>query len=257
MMPLLRHPNLSALMGAAGLVLLTAPLASCVLRTEHKIETVHKIDAHIVLDVRQIKQDAAAVEDYVRGEGTQPPALDGNGEPVSWAMEPRTVEVASLDLTGLLAGPVLVAQAEQGSSEAERKAIADRKARAATIAKHLKAGVLGEGELGYVEVLIDKNVKDDARRKLRGELVELTTAENRDRRVIYLAVARRQNLDERSLPAIERIFAEQIRDRLEEGEMFQAPKDAKFFKDFQQTPLGKLYPGAKPGEWLKKKKVAG
>ena len=75
--------------------------------------------------------------------------------------------------------------------------------------------------------------------------------------MIYLAVARRQNLDERSLPAIERIFAEQIRDRLEEGEMFQAPKDAKFFKDFQQTPLGKLYPGAKPGEWLKKKKVAG
>ncbi len=243
--------RISILIGAllAGL----PALGGCVFRTEHKVETVHKIDAHIVLDIRQIREDAAQVEDYVRGRSEEAPQLNENGQPISLVNQgPGLYRLAAYQ-----PGPVVRFQAvAQATSDEEARAIDARKERARTIERLLAEGVVGENEKGYLEVLISADAREEEQRRRRAELSELARAENRDRRTIYLAVAKRQNLDEKSLPAIERIFAEQIRDRLQPGQKFQAPKDRKFFEDFQKTELGRLYPNARPGDWLVKQRTA-
>ena len=242
----------------ALVVALTGSLIACVWRTEHKIETVSKIDAHIVLDIRQIREEAKQVESYVRSDDTP---TTQTGKPTSMRMsqpEGRMVAQAAF-WPGALSwlDPATSAQAQDEiatpPSTEELKAKEARRERAKDVAEGLKKGYIGENDHGYLDVLIDKDVKDKDQRELREKAVKLVKDENADRRTIYLAIGQKRGWDEKKLPTIEVIFAEEIRNTLDKGQKFQAPKDKEFFKAFTESKLGKKYPDVKPGQWLEKK----
>jgi uncharacterized protein YdbL (DUF1318 family) len=235
---------------------LAGSLAACVWRTEHKIETVSKIDAHIVLDIRQIREEAQQVESYVRSDDT--PTTD-TGKPTSLLVsqpEGRMVAQAAFwpgALSWLDPATSAQAQDEIAPSAEETKAKEARRKRAKAVAEGLKEGYIGENDHGYLTVLIDKNVKDKDQRELLKKATELVKDENDDRRTIYMAIAKKREWDEKKLGTIEVIFAEEIRNSLDKGQKFQAPRDKEFFKAFQKSKLGDKYPDAKPGQWLEKK----
>ena len=238
-----------------GLILLAllAPTA-CVWRTEHKIETVSKIDAHIVLDIRQIKEEAAQIEGYVRDENKQPqPAATPAVKPSSWAHTESALRQMLESARGgwlrfspnACATPAL----PEVSKEDESKAIEARKARVKEIGKALDAGHLGENDHGYVEALLPKDFPD---KDLRAAMDALAKQENADRRTIYIALTRRQGKGADALPAIEMVYAGAIRERLKKGQTYQAPRDLRFFEEYQKTKLGQASPDAKPGQWIRK-----
>jgi hypothetical protein len=245
-----------------------AAALSCVWRTEHKVETIHRIDAHIVLDIRQIQAEAAELEESVRSEEE-----DGTGEtlPVSWS--PATSQSRWATAVGWMGwlDPARSAQAASKepkvkeenrattkpiSPEAHKMAVANRKARAKRVGKALGWGDIGENDLGYLQVLTPKLAKDEkdrAKIEARKGLLALAKIENADRQLIYRALAQRQGWTGKSLTPIEVIFAEEIRKSLKKGQRFQVPRDKKTFKQFEHSKFAKQYPQAKPGEWLKKK----
>jgi uncharacterized protein YdbL (DUF1318 family) len=231
----LRHPFrlvVCALLGS-GLVLPGA----CVWRTEHKIETTSKIEAHIVLDIRQVKEEGSAVEGYVRGETATPPPATG-GKPTSMLdAGSNRPWYAAFDLAG--SACAATPQPMTVAAEDEKGAVERRRARAGQVEQGLNARQLGENDHGYLTVL-------------SGDLKALTEAENADRKVIYQAIAERNKAgDQRE--AVEIVMAEAIREKLKTGQSFQAPRSAEAFARFQQSPLGKQYPAAKPGAWLEVK----
>jgi uncharacterized protein YdbL (DUF1318 family) len=237
-------------------------LAGCTWRTEHKVETVHKIDAHIVLDIRQIKEEATTIEDYVRPNGDQPNGGQGETQQAVPAGDKTSYLETELALRRLAARgdgswlsftpaahaqPMQAADAPVGKDD-ERKAIEGRKARAKQIEEALNKSVLGENNRGYVEALLPKDADKDARAAAEA----LAKAENADRRTVYRAVAQRQEGGAAVLPAVEAVFAEAIREQLKKGQMFQAPKEEQAFETFKQSAFGKAHPDAKPGGWVRK-----
>ena len=253
---------------AAGLGLLVA----CVFRTEHKVETVSRIDAHIVLDIRQIKEEARDVEGYVRaeenGEATAPePATAGDEKPISWTNQSGpTARVAGrawwsvFDTATTANAQEAVVKKDEAVEKKitvaeEKKAIEQRRKRAKAIGEALKNHNVGENDLGYLSVLVPKPRKDEQDKEKIAtyrKYETLAKAENADRRTIYLATIQRQGGTLIDLPAVEVIYADVIREKLKKGQMFRAPKEKKAFKTFLQTELGRKYKGIKPGEWLKK-----
>jgi len=239
-------------------------LQACTFRTESKIETTSKIDAHIVLDIRQVKDEAGQVEGYVRGQNANPPPAIKNEaakEPMALARDvPPQYRVAvhswfdTLDPVSAAYAQGTPAPAKAAASDAEKKAIEARKARFEKIEQAMKDAALGENERGYAEVLLKAaaNAKDDEKTRIKA-LQTLANEENADRKTIYLAAAQRAGGNAGNLPEVEQAYAEKIREKLKAGVMFQAPKDKKAFEDFQKSALGKLYSTAKAGDWLKKK----
>lgn len=232
-----RHVWLAAVSLTAGLLV----LSSCVWRTEHKIETVHHIDAHIVLDIRQ---EASQIEDFVRETPANSEAAEG--KPVSClALRGGGVELAGQGSRAWfnVATTAWAADAlAKVSPEDEKAAKERRRERFPSINAALKAGTLGEGNRGYVSPLGGATE----------ETKKLAKAENADRETIYRAVAGRKGLDESQLKLIEALFAEEIRKGLPAGQQFQAPAAGTNFEKFKNSELGKRYPDAKPGQWLKK-----
>ena len=237
----------------AVLVLVAAAVAACVWRTEHKIETVSRIDAHIVLDIRQIKDEAGQVEGYVRGDSNQYPDLDK--EKPSSSLRSRAPEDRLAWLTWL--DPAATAHAQEAAAsdessvtpEQEKAAIQARRDRAPKIDQALTKNYIGENDRGYVESLLPKDPKDS---ELTATIQKLIKDENADRRTIYRAFLERKGLKKDALPTIESAFASAIREKLKKGQSFQAPRDKKLFQEFADSKLGKDYAGAKPGQWLKK-----
>ncbi|MCL5269080.1 MAG: YdbL family protein [bacterium] len=265
--------------------------ASCVWRTEHKIETVSKIDAHIVIDIRQLKAEANQVEDYVRG-GDAPAGGASAGEAPAGTVHPgdaasspttrlldgaRSVESASAAPSVAVVHPLAAARSaalarldnrrpwwamlsfatvaraaepdgRSGASalddDAAKKAAESRRARAKAVDEALTRGYVGENDRGYLTVLIDARDKDHYKPSQ-----DLARDENADRKIIYEAIARDKKLTD---PApVESVFAATIREKLKKGQPFQAPRDKEAFKAFTDSKLGKRYPDAKPGQWLK------
>jgi uncharacterized protein YdbL (DUF1318 family) len=242
-------------LAAAAAVILAVPPA-CTWRTEHKVETVHKIDAHIVLDIRQIKEQASQIEDYVRTDDAA--TTPGDGIPTSM--------VTADDLLRMTAQPAAwtrwlplgraaaqtPAESPSGAitKEQEQTALKARKERSKAVDQALTARYVGENFQGYLEVLVPKD--DEKAKSLRVQMEALARDENRDRRIIYLALAERTEQGRKALPAIESIFAGTVREKLKKGQMFQTPKDPKAFDAYKQTAVGKAHPDAKPNQWVVK-----
>jgi uncharacterized protein len=73
-------------------------------------------------------------------------------------------------------------------------------------------GVIGENNRGYVEVLGGN-----------GEVQALVTAENKDRRAIYTAIVKQNQLAESELSKVEQAFAQVQREKAAAGDKIQDP----------------------------------
>jgi hypothetical protein len=242
--------RLHRILGHGALCAVLAWTAACVFRTEHKVETVHKIEAHIVLDIRQVEAEASQVEDYVRGESEKPPEfLDENGQPAAKPTSLVRPMTRSARFAALEAGLADLAPAPLASDDV-KNAIQARRARAGEVAAALTAQYAGEDDHGYLAL---RPAGDALGGEAKTKIQNLAHAENGDRRTIYLDAARRAGGDESSLPQVEVVFARSIREALTAGQMFQAPREDGEFGKFKESALGKQYPDAAPGQWLEKK----
>ena len=150
-----------------------------------------KIEAHVTIDVRQIKEDARSIEDLVSGKGAQP------------APKPHT---------HLIGGLVSAAWAQEGLSPELEGAINSRRNRYQQLKAFKVVGQIGEDNRGHV-VQLDGGAEAKA----------LVDEENRDREVIYQAQIRGKQLPPEAIATIRTTFAQEQRDRAEPGEKIQLP----------------------------------
>ncbi len=239
----MKQQRIPTLLALAGLTLFSAiPMGCPTWRTEHKVETTHKIEAHIVLDIRKVQEEAAKVEDTVRDT---PAASPDDGKPkTSFYRATSGREVASRSLLSIFD----LSSSAQAAEDDSSAAIARRKERFASLDKALSQGCLGENCRGMIELRsCDEAKKAEEKKKLE----TLVADENADRKIIYTGIAQKQGLDAKHFEAVGLVYAAEIRVKLKKGQSFQAPSDATLFEDFQKTPLGKSLPDAKKGEWVK------
>ncbi len=236
------------LKSAGAMTLLGLFLMGCPIRTEHKVETTHKIEAHIVIDIRKVQEQAGQIESEIRAEGEVPKAEPDPGartgamlarpEAPYHVATPKRTFWSIFDIsTGAHAAEV-----------DENAAIARRKDRSSTVRQALNSGCLGENNIGYVELRPCDQV-ENADEKAR--LQVLAEDENRDRRIIYTALSRRQGLDPDQVDAIGAIYAGEIRKLLTPGQAFQTPTDDQLYEEFLESDLAQELDRPKPGVWVK------
>lgn len=160
----------------------------CALKTEHKIE------AHITIDIRQIRETLSSIEDEVSG-GSPPPSPAAKPGSFLW----RGIAEAYAQGTAL-------------TPEAER-AKAGRKARYAQIQELKSQGVVGENNQGLL------TVRGEASSDVEG----LVRAENADRDVIYGAIVQQSGASVEEIGKVRREAAAGYRDRAQSGEWVQMP----------------------------------
>ena len=93
-----------------------------------------------------------------------------------------------------------------------KKAVQNRQARYYQLQALKQAGTVGENNKGYVTDLKDNTTAST-----------MVAAENKDRRVLYEALAEQNNLGNTGLLEIQRAFAEVQADKAAAGEMLQSP----------------------------------
>lgn len=232
----------------AGVLALTAFfLLGCPIRTEHKVETTHKIEAHIVIDVRKVQQEAGQIESEVRGADEVPRAEpDPGGRAGAMLAGPDSSYRVASSRRSFWSIFDLSTSAHAAESD-ENAAIARRKERAPRIQEALNSGCLGENNNGYVELRpCDQLEKAEEKARLQ----VLAEDENRDRRIIYVAIARRQGLESEQADAIGAIYAGEIRKLLTSGQTFQTPIDERLYKEFVESEFGRRLGKPRPGVWV-------
>ncbi len=150
-----------------------------------------KIEAHVTIDIRQIKEEAHSIEDLVSG------GAKGAPKPHSmlWEGWVRTAWAQPLEMTPEL-----------------QQAIDSRKERYAKVKEFKAQGAIGEDNQGHVAALGGG-----------AEVETLAVEENRDRETIYAAQAKQKGLPPDEIGTIRSAFAEEQRDRAEPGEKIQFP----------------------------------
>lgn len=146
-----------------------------------------KIEAHVTIDIREIKQEARSIEDMVSGGPAQKPTsrLEGAWVPFAWAE------------------PALSPEAEQ--------AVNSRRARFGRLKEYKTQGWVGEDREGHVAALGGGP-----------EVQSLADAENRDREVIYRETLKQKGLPADAIGTIRAAFAQEQRERAAPGEKIQS-----------------------------------
>jgi uncharacterized protein YdbL (DUF1318 family) len=230
-------------------------MPACVWRTEHtaKVETVHKIEAHIVLDVRK---QIEAHEDYIRADDESYPEED---EPTSFTWnEDHEKMMAGPRWWSWLAvlDPAVRCAAADGARvtrDAFKAAIQTRQSRNRKVNEALKEGSVGENNRGYLEVRLKKN----ADREEMETAQALVNGENQDRKTMFRWIDQESEQEESILSVIEEDRAAVVREKhLKAGMWFQTPEDKELFKIFKKSGLGREYMGIKPGEWVQRVRIS-
>ncbi len=142
-----------------------------------------KIEAHVTIDVRQIKEEAHSIEDMVSGPAAK----------------------KSSRLEGWLVGTAWAELSPEGM-----QAINSRRDRLSEIKLFKAQGLIGEDNQGHVAAL-GGDPKAQA----------LVEAENRDRETIYQAQVQQKGLPADAIGTVRAAFAQEQRDRAEPGEKIQ------------------------------------
>ncbi len=148
-----------------------------------------KIEAHVTIDVRQIKEEAHSIEDLVNGPAPKPAQ-----KPIS------------------LLGQWLVPNAWAELSPEVMQAVNSRRDRVGQIKAYKGQGLIGEDNQGHVAVLGPGS-----------DVQGLVEAENRDRETIYRVQVQEKGLSADAIGTIREAFAQEQRDRAEPGEKIQTP----------------------------------
>jgi hypothetical protein len=174
-----------AIVAGCGVVLLVGCRATVAGDPDRPI----RIEAHVTVDVRQIKEEAHSIEDMVSGKPAPHP------KPIS-------------RLGDLL---VKSAWAQELSPEVQQ-AVNARRDRFQQLKGHKAQGLVGEDNQGHVAALGGGS-----------EVQSLVEAENRDRETIYQASLKQKNLSPDAIGTIRATFAQEQRERAEPGEKIQMP----------------------------------
>ena len=148
-----------------------------------------KIEAHVTIDVRQIRQEAHSIEDMVSGgsRAAQKPQ-SRLGEwfvPLAWA---------------------------EGLSPEVLQAVNSRKDRFDQLKNYKAQGLIGEDNQGHAAVLGGGP-----------DVQSLVDAENRDRETIYQGQVKEKGLPPEAIATVRTAFAQEQRERAESGEKVQLP----------------------------------
>jgi len=208
--------------------------AGCVIRTQHQI------DAHIVVDIRHIEQQAESVLDFVEGKTEALPAAPAPEKKGSSFLE-HAIDFAS---------PIRTAYAAelQQSSPVVTELAKKMKERFQQIDEMKSKGCLGEDNRGYAAVR-DCAYCSDAEKK--NEVQKLCAAENADRKALYKEIAQLNKDQNVTVTQIERIFAQKRLERAATGGLFQLPPVGADFDAFKASPAGKKLGGeCKADGWV-------
>lgn len=146
-----------------------------------------KIEAHVTIDIREIKQEAHSIEDMVSGPVQKPTSrLEDAWVPLAWAESALSPEV--------------------------EQAINSRRARFGQLKEYKTQGWVGEDREGHVAVLSGGP-----------EVQSLVEAENGDREVIYQATLKQKGLSADAIGTVRETFAQEQRERAASGEKIQLP----------------------------------
>ena len=144
-----------------------------------------KIEAHVTIDVRQIKEEAHSIEDLVNG-----PAPKKSSRAGGWWVGTAWAEL----------------------SPEVMQAVNSRRDRLGQLKDYKAQGLIGEDNQGHVAALGGGS-----------EVQEMVEQENRDRETIYQAQVKEKGLSADALATIRTAFAEEQRNRAEPGEKIQTP----------------------------------
>lgn len=144
-----------------------------------------KIEAHVTIDVRQIKEEARSIEDLVNS-----PAPKKSSRTGEW----------------------LVGTAWAELSPEVMEAVNSRRERVGQLKTTKAQGLIGEDNQGHVAALGGGP-----------EVQALAEAENKDRETIYQAQVKERGLPADAIATIRATFAEEQRDRADPGEKIQTP----------------------------------
>ncbi|MBM3253739.1 MAG: DUF1318 domain-containing protein [Candidatus Omnitrophica bacterium] len=199
-----------------------------------------KIEAHITIDIRQVKETVSSIEDMVSGKQPAKAEPDKNSKNLaplektcnktnnrdvntvdrslfgSIQLERRFVRnfgifdrfnnILSVIRKNFLTGLIEYAYAQ----DEVQAAIESRKARYQTIKDYKRQGLIGENNKGYLIAFSeDSAVKN------------LVEQENKDRLIIYKSIVEQKGYPRDAISQIEDVSAQEQRDRAESGEKIQ------------------------------------
>ncbi len=168
------------------LIVCTLVISGCRVETVGDPNRPIKIEAHITIDIRQVKDTVSSIEDMVSGKQPVKAAPDKNSKS-------------------------LLAEYAYAQDEVQ-SAIESRKARYQAIKDHKRQGLIGENNKGYLTAFSeDSAVKN------------LVEQENRDRLIIYKSIVEQKGYPKDAISQIEEVSAQEQRDRAETGEKIQQP----------------------------------
>jgi hypothetical protein len=191
-----------SLLYLAGFALL---VAACTVKAVGDPERPITIKAHIVIDVREMKNTANSIEDMVAAQAVNP-------QPAVAAVQPTKVSFLSVARRWL---EPAAAYAEGGYDLKEitppvKAALDGRAGRYQKLSKLKATGQVGEDNEGHV-----KNLGGDP------DTASLVQAENRDREVIYQAIVQQNNLPPNSIFTVRSVFGEVQYSKARPGEKVQ------------------------------------
>lgn len=172
---------------AAGL-----SLSGCYMKTEHKIE------AHITIDIRELKETATQIEDMVRAKKPKGQSLFILPWKVDAAYGQMQIKFMTPDV---------------------EKAINNRGARLDRLEELMESGCIGENNSGYVEYRPCPDCEKDA--TLIEEAKKNIRDENNDRRTIYQTIVEQNNLGSDKLSVVEKVFSQEQRKNAPQGSYIQ------------------------------------
>lgn len=186
------------LLGVSGVsAVIVAMIVGCRIETVGDPNKPIKIEAHVVVDIRKLKDTAADIEDMV--EGKKP--IEGAVKPTTMRMLDRVLGVSEAYAESL--------KLKYSTPETDR-AIANRHTRFRTF-RYLKGlGQVGEGNNGYLV-------------KLGGgaDVQALVDAENHDRDVIYNTIISQNGMAPADIALVRKTFAQEKRNRAKAGDWIQ------------------------------------
>lgn len=178
--------------------------AACTVKAVGDPEKPITIKAHIVVDIREMKNTATGIEDMIAEEA------------VTQASAVQSAKPTVLSLAGKWFGP-RIAYAAGGYDLKEvtpdiQLALEGRKNRYRDLMTYKAVGKVGEDNEGHVKDFSgEKKVQD------------IVIGENADREVIYKAIVKQNGLPRNAIHTVRSVFAEVQRNKLNPGEKMQMP----------------------------------
>lgn len=197
-------------------------------------------EANIRIEIRHIQEQADGVLDYVEGTSSELPGLAPPDDKTS--MLPRGV--GSLRLAS-------VAYAAEINDNTPRvRQIADAmKGRFAQVQALKRKGHVGENNRGMIELVPGVQIADAEE---KNEVQRVIAAENKDRKALYLEIARINREQNLNVSTVEGIYAQEHLERAKAGEHFQLPVAGGDFEAFKRSPAGqRLASRCVPGAWVR------